>query len=220
MPKGVEVRVLLSAPTLMPAHAGILMISSCMTTNRYIIFLIILSALSVFSSYMYFRNSEEPVKELSPKTIRHINEVVLRHSDVIASMSVTLVNLDKNERFVIYTSTNIPELEKLIKDGLTRRQVRVQPLFTQNEEYNIRIVRILNGEFVCRPYNTTVGYTDIPGTGNYVSVVCSRAIPPGFGEFKGVVSVFLKKQPTQSQIDHLRSILSTTALLIYSEDLN
>jgi len=204
----------------MPALAGILTINNYMATKRYIIFLIIISALSVLFSFIYFYNSKVSIEELSPKTIRHIDEVVARHDDIIASMSITIVDLDKNERFVIYTSTSIPELEKLIKDGLSQNLVQVQPLFTQNEEYNARMVKILNGEFVCRPYTTTVGHTDIPGTNNYISVVCSRGIPPGFGDFKGIVSVFLKKEPTPAQIDHLRSILGITSLLIYTEDLN
>jgi hypothetical protein len=98
------------------------------------------------------------------------------------------------------------------------------PLFNSDPINNVRMSKLINGEFICDPFKDTIAYKLAPATNksvvtNIVSTVCANGIPPTYGRFTGIVSVYLKTVPTQEENDRIRTLSRDLSLGIYERDL-
>lgn len=164
-------------------------------------------------------SSSPSVTTLTYNTQSQLNHIVEFYPH-ISAITVTMVDFRKNERYVIHASVYNPMLKDLaIRKGIGTYPPQAQPLFTNNNAYNKRLIELINGNFICRPYLETPGISDVPGSEKYISTVCSKGIPPHYGKFVGIISIFLSKEPNSLEVDQLRTLLNTLSSTIHDRDL-
>ncbi len=135
----------------------------------------------------------------------------------IVGIQVVEVNLRENSRHIVYTKIMrepVRELyETFVQGGISAKV----PFFTRDQAGNQRLVKILNHEYICTPYIDTISYKYLPETANYISSVCAISVPPNFGIFKGIVAIYLEKEPTQSEIDYYRVLAKEISVRVDPE---
>lgn len=92
------------------------------------------------------------------------------------------------------------------------------PLFTTNEENNREIVKLINGEFVCSPFSSSILAKTSPNVSGHISATCRASLPPYYGHFIGFVTIFLKDDPDLERQSQLKSRLEHLATQIYFKD--
>jgi hypothetical protein len=160
-------------------------------------------------------NSSPPVK-LSKSTKDEIVNSVEK-SQLIIGIQVTVVDFPKNSREVIFTTTDSPDLRS-IYDNFEKSNIFEFPLFNADVANNKRLVSLINGEFVCSPFEETLGFRILPEAGKHVRYVCAVGIPPFYGKFSGIVSIYLNRQPTSEEVDQIRNLSKNISSLIYEKD--
>ena len=80
--------------------------------------------------------------------------------------------------------------------------------------------KLINGEFICDPFKDTIAYRFAPSADSIVATVCANGIPPIYGKFTGILSVYLKRVPTQEEIDRIRTLSRDLSLEIFERDLS
>lgn len=157
-----------------------------------------------------------PTVKLSSKTQEEIKQVV-NGSSLIVGIHVTVVDFQKNTKSYVYYYIND-------QTALTLYHIYEQsfptssPLFSNDVESNKRLIQLLNGEFICTPFADTPLATAIPGANKYISTLCSNGIPPFFGKFTGVISLYTRQPPTPIEVDQIRAILTNLSATIYIRD--
>lgn len=131
----------------------------------------------------------------------------------IKGIMVLSVDLSKNKRTTIYRKEFDPELKAAYNEFFDKRNVtEFQPLFVRNDDkLNLRITRLINHEFVCSPYSESIAYKFVPTSRKMVTTICSIAVPPSFGEFSGMVSIFLPDEPTEEEKALLQILIKQIA---------
>jgi hypothetical protein len=92
------------------------------------------------------------------------------------------------------------------------------PLFSSSEENNRQIVKLINGEFHCSQYSTSLLAITNPSLNPNVKTVCRASLPPYYGNFIGFVTVFIKIEPNPEEQVRLKSIIESLATEIYFRD--
>lgn len=92
------------------------------------------------------------------------------------------------------------------------------PLFTKNDDNNRQMVKLINGEFTCAPYGTTILATVAPTVNRSVITICRASLPPYYGHFSGYVSVFLNSDPDIDKQVRLKQMIEILATEIYFRD--
>jgi hypothetical protein len=160
-------------------------------------------------------HTPESIK-LSKKTIKEINSAVDK-SDLIVGIQITIVDFQKNIRSTIYTYTddnNILGIYQRYEDsGLSDL-----PIFSNDVIDNRRMVDLINGEFICTPFTSTIDNKLIPEASKYISTICANGIPPYYGKFMGMVSVFTKRPPTSEEVDQIRTLTKDLSMMVYDND--
>jgi hypothetical protein len=186
--------------------------------------LILLSAWAAFESresiYNFIKSyklsSNLPTLTISKTTSSEI-ETTVNKSDLIVAIQITVVNFQKNERNIIYTYIDDTEL-RTIYENYQRNNIFDLPLFTNAETNNKILVDLINGEYVCTIFKDTITYKLIPMAENHIKTICSSGIPPFYGKFSGIVSVFTKRIPTIEEIDQLRGLTKNISAIVYERD--
>ena len=158
------------------------------------------------------------VQTLSKATAGEIDAIVNK-SEIIVGMNVTLADFQKNQRRTIYRSIEMSELKSIFEE-YSKNSIGNLPLFNEDVGNNHLIVELINGEFTCRPVAETMTGKLVIGVNRYISTICMNGIPASYGKFTGIISVHLKRVPTNSEYDQLRSITRGMATLIYEKDLS
>jgi hypothetical protein len=129
-------------------------------------------------------------------TIEHIHRDSKKIPDFVGII-VIHADIQTNTRQLSYMYITDPDVKRLYDDYFSTRIINdKRSLFVRDDDMlNQRLVRLINHEFNCDPYNKTNGFTFAPSP-NVVSV-CSVAVPVSGVEFNGYVSVLLSKQPTE-----------------------
>jgi hypothetical protein len=156
-------------------------------------------------------------KQLSEATIEKITAATSR-SDLVLGSGVTIFNFQKNVRHVIYLGANSYDLNADFNkyNHLLNTE---SPIFGQNEFYNSKIVDIINGDFICVPYENTPFAQEMPDSIRHAQTLCVHGMPPVFGKLTGTVMFFLKRPPTSAETDQLRIIARDLATYIYDREL-
>ena len=139
-------------------------------------------------------------------------EIVTR-SGAILGFQVVEVNFVKNTRTTKFFVSDDSQLKKNFETYLNTKVVDA-PALTTLEPDNNRIVRLVNGEFVCIPYKDTIAITII-GPADNVGMVCSMSIPPIYGKFRGYITAFIAKDLRQTEVTQVRIALQNLAMNIY-----
>lgn len=195
----------------------------------FLVFLILGIALMVFENrnivYRYL-GSEKLNKwslgsenfKFSKKSSTLVDSIVKKYDNIIG-IQITLVDFKKNIRIVVYTSVKDPGLSRIYSHYLDS-SVNDMPLFNTDNSHNIRMSQLINGEFICNPFNETTGYRMHPDANDYIKYVCANGIPPYYGQFIGIITIFLKNVPISTEVDQLRLITRETSKSIFEEESN
>lgn len=147
---------------------------------------------------------DKPPLELSKDGLQSIDNVV-RKSDLIVGISVISVNFQQNSRKIIHFNTDDSELLRLHDEYVLTHVSVDQPLFNNDQDNNKRIIRLINGDFVCTKYPLTVTYKYAPNV--KIETVCALGVPPYYGQFRGFILVYLQHEPSPLEVDQVRILL-------------
>jgi hypothetical protein len=177
-------------------------------------------ALGLTLLYSYVRfievKIEPPMQVLSPKLIKEIDTLIL-NQPIIVGIQIAAVDLQKNERYTIYARMTNPQLEELFVNFRNRKVLKSVPVFMLDDNQNLRIVKLINHEFVCSPYIGTISHKFVPESAKYITTVCAIAIPPSYGKFKGMIGVSLSREPTDLERDQIRGLSKEISAKVFEE---
>ncbi len=153
-----------------------------------------------------------PMLRVGEKSREEMTEIVNR-SPAILGLQVVEVNFVKNERKTLFFESDDPQLKKLF-DKYFSTKITDPPALSSIEQDNSRVVRIVNGEFVCLPYKDTIAYTMI-GPSDNVGQVCSIAVPPIYGKFRGYITAFVARDLRPAELSQVKFVLQNISLNIF-----
>jgi hypothetical protein len=157
-----------------------------------------------------------PVLKLSKKSIDELTAVVNR-SELIIGIQVTVVDFQKNVRTVIFTFADDKNILEIYQEYERRGLVEL-PIFNNDVLNNKRMVELINGEFVCNPFNETMAYKIMPSASKYIAFVCANGIPPLYSKFTGLITVYTNRIPIAEEIDQIRTMSRNISSIIYDRD--
>lgn len=163
-------------------------------------------------------NVNEPVIiETSPKSKHYIENILARSKDTIAGIHIINVNFTNNTRSTSYFGITDENLKKAV-EYYNSRMVSQTPLFNENPTNNKRIVELINGNFICTPFEETLAVIIYRRATGHVKTMCSVSIPPYYGQFSGYLVIYLKYSPTGSDLEFIKQLSKELALMIYDHD--
>lgn len=138
-----------------------------------------------------------------PDVIRGDIENVVRKKENLVGLQIVTIHFQRNIRIeTLMTISN--ETVQVIYDRYINSRVIETPFFNSDPENNTRMLRLINGEFVCVPYEKSIAYTIAPAALEYVKSVCAIGIPPhNHGEFTGIITLYLAAAPAPGEIETL-----------------
>jgi hypothetical protein len=174
--------------------------------------------LGILLSYTYFRVFKDTsfrVPESLPLEITHFIDNRMDQIDIVNGIQVVRVDLKRNVRYIVYARFTDPRLMNLYTNFSQSRITIEIPVFTDDDVQNARVIRLMNHEFDCTPYKNTLSYKLVPESAKYATTVCSISIPPAFGEFRGMLALTLSREPTELEMDMIRTLLKTLSDKVY-----
>ena len=158
--------------------------------------------------------SEQNVIRLSRSTVTQLDKLI-SDSGTIMGMHIATVDFRNNTRTVVYGKFNHPDLDK-IHLAYQERDIDVKiPLFNDDAMNNNRIVSLINGEFVCYTFKDSIAFKLAPDALSYVTSTCSLSIPPFYGKFSGIVTVYINKDLSPVELGQMRSFLQRISIIVY-----
>lgn len=131
-----------------------------------------------------------------------INGVVYRNDNVIGIQIIT-VHFQRNIQLDTYISIDDSSVREIYTRFLYNKVIET-PFFNSDLESNQRLIRLINGDFFCIPYTDSTAGKLAPAAGEFIKTVCAIGIPPQrYGEFTGMLVIYLKDPPDSSEIDSL-----------------
>ncbi len=137
--------------------------------------------------------------------------------DKIVAVQVLTINFQKNLRLDTYSSIDNPKLQAIYEKVNNNRLVDI-PLFNESSKNNNRILNLINGEFVCVPFTDHAAYGYAPDAAQFIGHVCSIGIPPSYGNFTGILSIYLRAEPTKEDREQLFLLARALSLKIYNDN--
>ena len=164
--------------------------------------------------------TDEPlIIVLSDSTKAYVESAVGRSKDLVAGIQVVSVNFKKNSRAQTYFFGNDAVLKKDI-DTYMANKIADNPMFTDSESNNQRVVNLINGDFVCYDFKDTPGAKLYPDAAKDVTTVCSISIPPYYGRFSGYLNMYLLRKPNLDDLILIKQLERDIALRIYETDID
>ena len=154
---------------------------------------------------------------ISPELRAEIDSVVKRKPNV-AGIQIVTVHFQRNIKVETYMSIANKPLQE-IYDLYINNKVVETPLFESEASLNTRTLKLINGEFICSPYDESVAFKYAPAGAHLVNTVCALGIPPHrYGEFTGILTIYLKDKPSKEEIDLLFLYSRELSIKIYEEN--
>ncbi len=191
------------------------------------IFLISLISVGVFVLWegraviFQYYEANRPVRTivLSKKSIRDIDTFTRTNYNIVGTQ-ITSVDFQKNIRKVVFASIDDDRMKRIYDRFLDDIKITEFPFLSNNDQQNnIRMVGLLNGEFVCNPYLDTLAGHVMPEGAVIVTTVCATGIPPDYGKFMGIITVYLKHEPVGEEKLALQTFIRDLASHIYKNDI-
>jgi hypothetical protein len=174
-----------------------------------------------YSVYEFFGSNRvipsATILKLSKSSIDSINLANTQSANIIA-IQITLVDFQRNTRTITYTSVDNQELKALYGKFMEKAPTEL-PLFNSDIINNQRLVNLVNGEFICTPYKDTLSAKLVPESVSFVNTLCAGPVPPLYGRFTGIISIYLIKEPSATEIELVRILSRNLGLLVYNNDL-
>ena len=149
--------------------------------------------------------------EFDDAAITEIKRDVARINNFVGIIIVS-ADVQSNSRKVVYYHFTDPVVREAHDNFFANKAIATkEPLFlkgTEDKAINDRLIKLINHEFTCTPYSSIIGSRFIPEVSARVSTVCGNAVPPSFGEFDGMVNIYLSKEPTTDEKILLKVILA------------
>ena len=187
--------------------------------------LICLSALAVFAfqqrapivealtgQKVFLSNLKSPIA--SEESQEELQKFVNAHS-LVVGINIGRADFEYNTRESTYDFSKVPEINNAWKRSAGVSTV----LFGDDIQNNERVVKLINGQFVCARTSEITTAKRHPALARYSKATCSVAIPPGYGDFVGWINIYLYESPTFSQMEALQSIAEDLARDIYERDI-
>jgi hypothetical protein len=173
---------------------------------------------AIYGALHSSRFAESPTHEykLSKYSTNAIDSVVNK-SELIVGLQITIVDFNKNTRLIVYSSIDDEALQKVYK-AYIEKSVGEVPLFNADANNNIRMSQLINGEFVCNPFEETLAYKLVPDASKTVKSICANGIPPYYGKFTGIITIYLKRNPTETERDQLKVLSKELSVSIFERD--
>jgi len=165
--------------------------------------LMVLSAIIILK----FTEPVDPVSTgnelyISRSTKEQINSTV-KKVEYVKAVQISTVDFTKNVRIISYMSIEDPIVRNIYDEFISRRAVGT-PIFTTEKERNAKILRLISGDFFCMPFSETRASVYAPALSSIMSTVCAYGIPPNkYGEFSGIITVYLSKEPSPEEQEKL-----------------
>lgn len=194
--------------TLLTVFLSILGFSYAMFDNRFAVYEFFSAARTV---------PPATVIKLSKTSVDSINASVAQ-SDIVVAIQITLVDFQRNTRIITYTSVDNEELKALYGNFIKKAPTEL-PLFNSDMINNERLVNLVNGNFICNTYKETLSAKLVPESVAYVKTLCAGPVPPYYGRFSGIISIYLSREPTSVEVEQLRNLSRSLGLLVYNNDL-
>jgi hypothetical protein len=103
---------------------------------------------------------------------------------------------------------------------VSSESLRRLPFFNKSEDNNRQMVHLLNGEFICQPFEKTQFKTILFNTNSSAVYVCSVSLPPYYGNFSGYISLLMNTEPDLNiQLDY-KSKVDILSTEIYLRDIS
>jgi hypothetical protein len=158
--------------------------------------------------YLYYPHRKELViteQSISTESAKYIDRTLLVSPNVVA-IQIIGVDLASNTTGVLYTKIKNKNLEEIYSAYVSSNDTKNVPFFTKNDYLNLNLIRILNNEYFCSQFNSTLVSVLVPAAAQHITTVCAVSIPPGYGQFKGFVAIFLENEPTGQEVEVFRVI--------------
>lgn len=136
---------------------------------------------------------------------------------LIDGVLLTEVNLKKNRRIVKFWHVN--DLDFRAEATTIAASLLPQAFFDTDRKNNEQMLAVLSNQFVCTPSVDTIYTRFFPNIEKKYPVICRLAVPPFAGEFAGLVTVFLKRKPTESEVDSLKIEITRVSVEMYLRDI-
>jgi hypothetical protein len=137
------------------------------------------------------------ILEITVSVGNYIDSIV-KKNQIIEAIQVVTINFQSNVR--LDTSMNINDIMlQDIYNGFTNNKIVDTPVFTEEKENNQRILKLINGEFLCIPFRESSAYKYAPQAEQFVKHVCAIGIPPTPAGFSGILVLYLKTTPSADE---------------------
>ncbi len=193
-----------------------------LTWKKILIIFISLISLFFFIYFYFFSVNELPIKSNILFISQNVKNEIKKADDIsdnILGIQIVTLDFSRNKRYETYISSNdslINELYQIYKESPSYNI----PIFDYDDVSNKRTMRVLSGEFFCVPYKKTLAYKYAPGGEAVISEVCSLPIPPGGGESRGILTIYLKQTPTDAEFEELLNWCRKISSKIYFENVS
>lgn len=135
----------------------------------------------------------------------------------IKGISIVSADLRLNETRTLYFFGDDLALIHAFEDADRTSNGR-QPLFTNSDSSNTEVIRLINGQFTCRPFMQTLEAGLYPSLISTLHTVCRSSIPAYYGYFSGIVTIYLSDGLTAERQAQLQQLGDRLATDIYFRD--
>lgn len=149
-------------------------------------------------------------------TRTEIDQRVKKDSSIIG-MSVSTADLRLNESHVLFFSSDDTQLTTIVNNQIDVNDFR-SPIFSQNDENNIEVIKLINGNFSCSSFHDTLQARLTPEMGSTAKMICRSSIPSYYGYFSGFVTVYLNEQYSVDRQAMLKITTDRLSVDIYFRD--
>jgi hypothetical protein len=135
----------------------------------------------------------------------------------VGGVLLSEIELKKNRRITKYWHVEDAKLKQSITSLLST--LLPQAVFDTDRKNNEQMLLVLNNQFRCVPTIDTPLAKLLPDMPKILPYVCNLAVPPYVGDFAGVITVALKREPTAEEINSLKIEVTRISIELYLRDI-
>lgn len=149
---------------------------------------------------------------------------MVKQSDIIGAAQLVNVNFLTNTRAVVFTNSDDDTITYELRE-FYRNRTAATPFFFPKDapgavDNNWRSVAIINGEWKCEKFETTVGARNLPKLVGRIAQLCSVSIPPWEGYFSGYIVVWLLADPSPLNAENIQRKVRSVARALWEREFN
>lgn len=134
-------------------------------------------------------------------------EQIFKAQKIVAGVAIFTVDLHRNVRRLHYVR---------VGENVVEEPVEYPYFLTDNDAVNSMAVSLLNGSFMCYPIGMSPVHRSHPDIfPENVVAACSLGIPPAYGKFLGILTVYTIIVPDKVDIDMVRLSMRSLSYGIY-----